>query len=285
MTPERRIKDLQQLTVDFSAYLKTTPGTILSPSIRLGIAICARDALLKCKGCHDALEQELCLRPGSSFYAFCEDMEHEPAFPIPPTASLKRDTKVETCLVNIVHSVICHQNRLDEIWYKDALAAIQSCGILDDYANELNCKGDEHEMELASYAVFSEIVTLAAVSHGLHSTLLILGDMLDGDVPVLPSWDEMKGAPGPSYIRFSSLLHRIRKGPFDSHLPCFYRSDINKQSPEYAKIETEVWREISNLPIPGICANFSPRDNVMFFKVHCSMYLTPRENFNGLVWT
>lgn len=282
ITPERRIQHLQQLAAGFSTYLKTTPGTILTPELRLGVAICARDALLKCKsGCHRELKQEVCLRPGTSFYAYCRDMQHEPPFPTPPKSS-HRKSAIDYCLLNIVHAVICHQNRLDEIWYKDALAALKSCGILDEYANQLKCVDVEDEMHLASHAAFCEIVLLAAVSHGLHSTFLSLGSLLVHDdmiVPSsLPSWEEMEGAPEPSNIQFSSLLHRVRsKGPFDSHAPCFYRSDLNKHSPEYAKVEKEVWEKIPNRPTPDICTSFSPRDNVMFMQFLGAMYLTPLE--------
>ncbi|KAL7502513.1 hypothetical protein ACHAWX_000504 [Stephanocyclus meneghinianus] len=261
MTPEVRIQGLQQMAADFSAYLKTVPGTILSPNLRLGVTICARDAL-KCSSCHRALKDVVCLRPGSSFHAYCSEMGHGPEFPVAPESD--RNKKIEACLVNIVHAVVCHQNRLDEIWYNDAIVDLRESGILDVYAKEFNCTDDVDEMNLASSAVFIEIVILAAASHGIYSTFLGLGKLggLDGNIPPLPSWDEMRGAPGPSNIRFSLLLNRVRQYDSIANAPYFHSWDADKLCPEYAKVEKDIWKQLASPQMPNICGNFSPRDNV-----------------------
>jgi hypothetical protein len=279
MTPEQRIQGLQKSANDFSTYLKTTPGIILSPQLRLGIAICAQDALLNCKrGCHRALNQAACLRPGASFYAYCLDMEHEPPFPMPPGSD--RDVLIDACLINIVHAVVCHQNRLDGVWYRDALKAIQKSGILDGYTKEFCCENDANELGLASNAVFYEVVVLAAVSHGIQSMFLALGSlggMSDGSIPPLPSWKEMEHAPPPNNIRFSSLLKRVRQYESEAHAPYFYNWDINKRSSEYELVEKEVWKKLPMPSKPNICASFSPRDNAMMFEFMGKLYLSQME--------
>lgn len=264
------------MAADFSAYLKTVPGTILSPNLRLGVTICARDAL-KCSSCHRALQDVVCLRPGSSFHAYCSEMGHGPEFPVAPESD--RNKKIEACLVNIVHAVVCHQNRLDEIWYNDAIVDLRESGILDVYAKEFNCTDDVDEMNLASSAVFIEIVILAAASHGIYSTFLGLGTLggLDGNIPPLPSWDEMRGAPGPSNIRFSLLLNRVRQYDSIANAPYFHSWDADKLCPEYAKVEKDIWKQLASPQMPNICGNFSPRDNVMFYQLVQKMYLTPKQ--------
>ena len=42
--PDNRISNLQKQADAFATHLKLTPGIILTPQLRLGIAIYARDA-------------------------------------------------------------------------------------------------------------------------------------------------------------------------------------------------------------------------------------------------
>ncbi|KAL7533061.1 hypothetical protein ACHAXR_005011 [Thalassiosira sp. AJA248-18] len=293
MTPAHRLRNLQQLATDFSIHLKTSPGTILSPNLRLGVAICARDALLQCKtGCHRALAEEVCLRPSSSFYDYCREMKHEPAFPVPKeeeSASTSANDNIKDCLVNIVHAIICHQNRLDTIWYEDAIAALRSCGVLTEYAKEMNSNENdeddekEKEMEVASGVVFCEIVLIAAMSHGIHSIFLTLSNIMeDSTMPPLPSWEDMMETPGPTNIRFTSLLHLIRRDDLVAHAIFFRKRDLNTNSPEYSKIEKDVWKELDHKGPPFQCTKFSPCDNNMFGKVMDVLYLTKKEM--ALLW-
>lgn len=272
-TPESRLRDLQHAAANFSTHLKTSPGTILPPHVRLGVAICARDALLGCKCC--VFATGVCLRPGSSFYDFLlQQKEHEP-FPTngnrDDEQSMSDNTKA--CLVNIIHTVICHQNKINGMWYKDALSALQSCGILADHVKKSNCadNGDTtNELELASQAVFIEIILLTVTSHGIHSTFLAL----EVDIPALPTWEEMKEAPEPMNICYSSLLHRVRRDESKAFAPYFLAKDIRKNSPEYSKVEKEVWKELVSVG-PYICGAFAPNDIVMLqARFMSSFYLT-----------
>jgi len=281
-TPESRLRDLQHAAANFSTHLKTSPGTILPPHVRLGVAICARDALLRCKCCALATTGVCCLRPGSSFYDFLlQQKEHEP-FPTncnrddEAQQSMSDDTKA--CLVNIIHTVVCHQSKINDMWYKDSIGALQSCGILADHVKQskncVDCDGDTtNELELGSQAVFVEIILLAVTSHGIHSTFLAL----EVDIPALPTWEEMKGAPEPMHICYSSLLHRVRRDESKAFAPYFLAKDIRKNSPECKKIEKEVWNEfkfICGLG-PYICGTFAPNDIVMFqTRFMSSFYLT-----------
>lgn len=205
-TPESRLEDLKQVATDFSNHLRTSPGTILTPNQRLGVAICTRDALLNCDGCIQSLNGGVC---PFRLYNYCAEIKHEPGFPTPPTQDIndsKRDD-INACLVNIIHAIIFHQSKLNEKWYEDCINALQSCGILEDYIEHNSCAEDANELEQASQAAFCEIILLVATSHGIHSTFLTLGL----DVTPLPTWEDVKDAPKPMNIRYSSLLHRVRK--------------------------------------------------------------------------
>mmetsp|Transcript_8932 Transcript_8932/g.15802 ORF Transcript_8932/g.15802 Transcript_8932/m.15802 type:complete len:328 (-) Transcript_8932:593-1576(-) len=279
MTVECRLQALRQIADDFSTHLMSVPGTILPPSLRLGVAICARDALTKCQtGCNPALIQKVCLRPGASFYDFSAKMQHEPAFPASDHGKL--DTDIAACLLSITHTFICHQNQIDAICYDDAVSTLQSCGILSDYAQTLNGTNNEKELEFASRVVYCEIILVAAISHCIHISFLALGM----DVPALPTWGDMKDAPNPSNIRFSSLLKRIRKGDSSkvvaSFAPYFAKTDLNIDSPEYSKIGEDVWKEFDHmLMLPWSCTKFALQDFVVFNRVKTAMYLP----FSGML--
>lgn len=203
-TPESRLSDLRQIAIDFSNHLKTSPGTILTPNQRLGVAICARDALLQCKGCIQSLNDGVC---PFRLFSYCAEIKHEPNFPVRGSSDDSNEEDIDACLVNIIHTVILHQSKLDTRWYEDCISALQSCGILKNYTEYNQCADDANELELASQALFCEIILLIAMSHGIHSTFLTLGI----DVPPLPTWDDMKNSPSPLDIRFSSLLHCVRR--------------------------------------------------------------------------
>jgi hypothetical protein len=131
-------------------------------------------------------------------------------------------------------------------------------------------EGDENEMDLASRAVFCEVLLLTVTSHGIHSMFLALGT----DVPPLPSWGDMRMAPPPSNVRFSSLLYRVRRDDNQAHAPYFWKKDLNKNSPEYSKIGEGIWKQMLDLPIPDMCTKFSPRDNVTLQAMTGCAYLS-----------
>ena len=265
VTPDKRISNLRKQSDAFATHLKTTPGIILTPQLRLGIAICARDTLLKCKDYSGVCPVRL--------YDFIDGIQHEQTFPVPPTND-DVDESIKVCLMNIIHAMINWQFKLDTTWYADCLSVLQSCGILDNYIEYNDCEDDKKELELASHALFCEIIILTSVSHGIHTTFLALGI----DIPPLPTWEEIVDAPGPLNIRYSSLLHRVRrnKESISEVSPYFTKRDLNRSSPEYHRIKTEIEQMIF-APLPYICVQFAFHDSIMLDKMLSTFYLTPIE--------
>jgi len=215
-----------------------------------------------------------------------------------PTCSADNqlDEGIAACLLNITYTFIYHQNKIDANYYEDAIAALKVSGILSNYARALgdnetvaaaangsyNNKDRENELDIASRAVYCEIILVAALSHCIHMTFLALGM----NVPELPTWEDAKDAPGPSNIRFSSLLKRIRKGDemktkiVSSFTPYFTKSDLNKDSPEYLKIGEDVWKELNHgIMCPFMSTKFALQDFHLFDRILGMMYLTTEDFF------
>lgn len=283
-TAEGRINDLRALAQDFNTHLMTVPGSILPPNLRLGVAICARDALLKCKTCHedviDRRSSMACPLPNARFYSIFDGWRHEPGFPTDGNNDNEINLSVNTekCLTTIIHTLICHQDRIDQLFYEDAVAALMSCGILDEYADSFKADTgrpmEKEDAELAARAVYCEIIVLAAISQALHLTFLSLGD---GEVPALPSWDKMKGAPQPSNIRYRDLLKQVRYDKAFAFSPFFVSSDIIRDSSEYSKIRAGTWTKLPYVPLPYRCAIFAIEDFVFFRSVQATLYLALKD--------
>lgn len=131
-------------------------------------------------------------------------------------------------------------------------------------------------MRLASQATFCEILLITIWSHGLHSTFIVLGM----DIPSLPAWEEMKYAPSPLKIRYTSLLYRTRID--DSHssvAPIYKKCDINTTSDEYAKIPKDIWDSMVFLPLPTSCVTLVPRDLVAYQKHFGDIFYLTVEDF------
>ena len=157
---------------------------------------------------------------------------------------------------------------------RDCIKAILSCGLLSNYAKEIECQ-DEKELQVAAHAVFCEIVIIAAWSHGIHSTFLAL-DAVD-TMPSLPTFEDMKSAPNPMHINFSSLLKRVRQDDSIALAPYFIKGDINYKSKEYADIGEDAWKEMNYGPVPYLCFRFVPKDLVPFARWLRISYLTVSE--------
>ena len=262
-TTDNRISNLQKQAAAFATYLKTTPGIILTPQLRLGIAIYARDALLKCK------DEDTC---PISLYSYIAEI-NKPTFPVPPTND-DVDENIKACLMNIIHAMINWQGKLDKKWYADCIDVLLSCGILDDYIEHNDCGDDKEELELASHVLLSEIIILTSVSHGIHTTFLALGI----DVPPLPTWEDITDAPEPLNIRYSSLLHRVRrnKESISEVSPYFTKRDLNRSSSEYHGLK-KVIEQMTFAPLPYICVQFAFHDSIMLDKMLSTFYLSPVE--------
>lgn len=278
LTAEDRITDLRAFAQNFNTHLLTVPGSILPPNLRLGVAICARDALLKCKKCHHEVTEwrsnMACPLPNAHFYNIVAGWRHEPGFPTDGSNSGSEVSEgIEKCLTTIIHALICHQDRIDQLFYEDAVDAIVSCGVLDEYANSFKADTGrpmgKEDADLAARVVYCEIILLAAISHALHVTFMILG----AQVPDLPSWVDMKGAPPPSNIRYLELLKQVRYDRASAFSPFFVSSDVIRDSSEYKKIRACTWAELSYLPLPYRCAVLAIEDFVFFRSLHYTLYL------------
>jgi hypothetical protein len=277
ITTEDRIANLQKAAQNFSLHLKSSPGTILTPTQRLSIAISSRSAHANCTGCHSAILEGAC---PLNLYSYCKEINHtSPSFPAPASNNDEED-KIHTCLTTIIHSLVCFQSKINDTWYKDCIDALTSCGILSDYLQDVQCQNNE-ELKLAAHAAFCEIVVLTAWSIGICSTFLAL-DLVD-TMPGLPSWEEVRYAPKPMHIDFSSLLYKVRWDESVAVSPYFLKGDINKTSPEYKKVGEETWSQVMCGSIPWACVVFVPRDLVPFLQSWMNLeYLTPGETL--LTW-
>ena len=282
-TVQGRLKDIRQLAADFNTHLTTQPGSVLSPNVRLGIALCARDAHSQCKACHaDAVERRssmVCPMPNVRNYGIMGDMRHEPGFPTAPTEKgTGISSAIATCLITIIHTLICHQDKIDVLLYNDAIADLQSCGILNDYASAV-CDFDE--IDLAARVAYCEIILVASLSHGLNVTFQSLGL----EVPPLPTWDDIDRAPSPMNLRYTKLLRNgaFTTNPSFAYAPYLPLSDLNKESLEYKQIPSDVWTALPKAPVPFRCANLAVLDFAFFFQSYVpTLYLSLKEML--LVW-
>lgn len=281
-TAESRISDLRDFAESFNDHLRAVPGSILPSHVRLGVALCARDALLKCHNCQDDVAERrssiACPMPNARFYKIYASQKHEPGFPTDDNTRNNLSREVERCLVTIVHSVICHQDRIDQLFYEDAVAALLSCGLLDQYAESFKADTGrsmaKEDADLAARALYCEILLVASISHALHILFMGLGD---GNVPSLPTWDEIESAPPPRNIRYRQLLKRIRYDPAFSFSPFFVSSDVIRDGSEYEKIPSEVWAKLPYSPSPYRCTILAIEDFVFFQSVHATLYLPPKD--------
>ena len=267
-TPGDRADDMRRAAAAFSAHLASSPGAVLSPRLRLGVAVRARDALLKFEGDDgDACPLGL--------YSYVAGTVRAP-FPAPDKEDEadgmeSSSAEEEACLATIVHSLINFQSKVNARWYADAIDAIRTCGVLSAYAGTHSCADDEGEMDLAGRAAFVEIVLLTAVSHGIHAAFLALGE----DVPPLPTWEDVKDAPGPMNLRYNKLLRRVRRDEDVAAAPFFLGRDVDRSSPECSKVDASIWTGMNfdaTTDLPWVCAGFSPHDADFLIRQFLAVY-------------
>ena len=230
-TAASRLEDLRTVSHTFNTYLCQVPGTQLDTATRLGIVLCARDALLKCEGCRAHLKEQQSDN-GKGFFEICnKDISHSPAFPIPPTSSgssnddLKRQ---HSCFQAISHALVNHQSSLTDEWYDDTIQAMMACNLLP-----AGSKVSQY------HSAMIEIILLTVISHSLHMTFLILQE----DSVPLPTWKDIAGAPDPYRLDIDAMLtpgHTLRYySKYMAHAPYISHRDIDYQSSEYQRISPE----------------------------------------------
>jgi hypothetical protein len=186
ITPAQRVVDLNACAAKLNQYLIETNGVVLSGKLRWAVMQCARDALVKCKGCA-SLGQDVCLAPGSVFDVIA-DIDHDPDFPLPQQA------KATETLKTLVHTLIHHQTQLDDEWYQKTIKALGKTNLVPGSA-----QGESRRSLLCS--LLAEVVLLTTMSHATHIIFLAIGR----EIPPLPAFDDMKHLK-PSLLDISSLL-------------------------------------------------------------------------------
>lgn len=99
-------------------------------------------------------------------------------------------------------------------------------------------------------------------------TYLAMGE----DVPKLPSFEEMEIYPHATDIDNLSLLKNITWTSYFA--PSISTSDIDMESPEFAKMNEEVSKkfiEFAGLP-PFYCMSFAPYDFISSLELHGLLY-------------
>jgi hypothetical protein len=268
-----REEDLVELARKFNKYLCEVPGTQLTASRRLGIAICARDALLRCEGCQKHLQDKICLHPHVRFQQFCgREIQHSPGFPSPSELVLSdEERQQDACLLNTVHALICHQSSLNDDWYDDTIQAMRDCNLLFK------------ESKITQYhSALIEIILVATMSHGIHMAFLV-----QGKEPVsLPKFEDIQFAPAPYQLNMENILkpgRKLRKYDWISHAPFVLFRDINLKSPEFSKISPEARKMVppaysySSWPMqPHVCASLVYEDAYMLAQIQNVLY-TPNQ--------
>ena len=227
-TAASRKQDLLDLAAKFNQHLCETPGTQLTAKQRLGIAICARDALLKCQGCRQHLENKVCLSPKTRFQKFCSTkIVHSPAFPAPASddvEGLSISGKQQIDLLQAtVHALICHQANLNATWYDDTIQAMMDCNFLP------NGTVSQYHSALV------EVILVAVMSHGLHAAFLVL----DMDTVPLPSFVDIEFAPPSLKLDIDKMLKsgkKLRQHDWIVHAPFLLPHDLDTKSSEYNRI-------------------------------------------------
>lgn len=286
ITAKSRIDELKKIATDFSKYLCEISGTQLSANIRLGIAICARDALLHCKGCQEYIKKNNNGKDSSifKFQQYCtHEIHHTPPFPTPLTPSAASTSTItfeqNKCLVGIVHALICHQSSLNDDWYDDTIQAMMDCTLLPSPKDSTSSK-----TTIAQYhSALMEIILVASMSHGLHIAFLILNNTTEDirDIPSLPTFQDLQYAPAPSCINFDKLLKQgrsLRQYDWISHAPFILHQDINPTSIEYQKLTTKASEEVPNfyilLPfLPFVSVLLAYEDAYMVSQIMHILYL------------
>ena len=133
----------------------------------------------------------------------------------------------------------------------------------------------KEDADWAARAIYCEIILLSSISHALHVLFLSLGNGVN--VPALPSWQEIKGAPSPRNIRYRLLLKRIRYNHEFSFSPFFVSSDVIRDGSEYKKIPSETWAKLPFSPIPYRCTILAIEDFIFFRSVQAAVYLPAKD--------
>lgn len=247
-TAEGREKALLDLANTFHSYLLTEPGTVLTSQLRLCICHCAEDAF-RCQECDNG---------------DCTECNDSVFHDIVASSSDRR------MLIDMIHTMIRHPDRLDKRWYEATMEALRSTTCILHH-NAVDDEDSEFNRELAFYAAFCEISYLTVMTHVVQ----MVHFLLQQDQPKLPTLEELENAsPPPSLkLRFSSFLTNVRRDEGVLWIPYFVASDVDAASAEFQRIpHHQKFLELITTPLPPSTAvPFAPGDFVMFFQTFASL--------------
>jgi hypothetical protein len=187
-------------------------------------------------------------------------MEHTTTFPDDASAS----KEVQDCLVNIVHTLVNHQGRIDDGWYEEAVDSLKVASVVLD--------GNAVQYQSA----LVEIILLVAMSHAIHTAFLALGK---DPVPPLPSFQDIATAPAPSRLDVTSMLKNgkvLRQEDNIAKAPYYLEEDVDKASSEFQNLSDPCQEDLCSLMIPIIpliCTPLAPEDACFFLQFFRIMYV------------
>jgi hypothetical protein len=186
-------------------------------------------------------------------------MEHTTTF---PDASASKE--VQDCLVNVVHTLVNHQGRIDDGWYEEAVDSLKAASVVPD--------GNAVQYQSA----LVEIILLVAMSHAIHTAFLALGK---DPVPPLPSFQDIATAPAPSRLDVTSMLKEgkvLRQDDKIAKAPYYLEGDVDKTSSEFQNLSARCQEDLCSLMIPLIpyvCMPLAPEDACFFLQFARIMYV------------
>jgi hypothetical protein len=233
---QERLANIHNVAERFYGHLQTVSGAVLSADVRCAIVGEAQQCLIGCEGC-TKLPQTSCLSPNVKIFEILEKLDHTITWE--PMNALPLDEKSKMLLVNVVHTVVNHQGRVDQVWYDTVIAEIlQARDVLAQKS-----KSNE-QMLWWAHVAYQEIAALSMIANSLKISELLLSSKGLYPFPSLPTnnlWKESEPKPSPLLMDYCSLLKTrdtIRQDPKQGFGPIVYRKDLNRRSPEYTKIST-----------------------------------------------
>ena len=300
-TVKGRIDGIYQVSKNFEKHLiEPRRGATLRPSYRYAVAQCARDAIY-CLGCTSL--QQVCLRSGTSstksktkpagvaatsgFASICHNTKHDDPIKLEKhrsSSSSSSTTAIESLLTSTIHAIVNHQVKLDKAWFDDTVSSIKKSGLIktEMYAKDM----DANYLNLIASSCLTEIITISAMSHGIHVALLLLdkidNDATAGDITFLSNQQITiaEDDDHPSYLDLTKLLRQVRYDDKITASPYYTSKDILKSdgNSEWTKLSDFTKNQLPKMtdPMGPSTGIFIAPEDWCFFGRQCvsKLYLT-----------
>jgi hypothetical protein len=239
---QERLANIHNVAERFYGHLKTAGGAVLSAEVRYAVVGEAQQCLLGCEGCKK-LPQTSCLNPKEKVFDILEKLDHIAASE--PMKSLQLNENSKMLLVNLTHTVVNHQGRVNQVWYDDVIDKIL---LADDLLPDQS-KSPQQRLWWAHVA-YQEIASLCIIANSLHIAEKLLSNKGLFPFPSLPTnnlWKESEPKPSSLLMDYSSLLKTgdsIRRDTKRGFGPIVYRKDLNKRSPDFGRLSARSWKTV-----------------------------------------